>query len=184
MKFKKSNLIIAAIVVIGLLIIGLAFIWPQPAPKTPPPDKKIKTVRQTQNLLMGMEIKIPGAEPESYWNLKVDQFTEQNKVGTMIGIKGDYFLNDKPLYHVSARSGEINWQTRLLRFRQKVEFSSMDGKRLIAREFLWDPVQKRVTAEREVVLSAPGFRIYSQKVSANLKMERVTFSGATRMVRQ
>jgi hypothetical protein len=182
MKFKKNNLIIAAIVVSGL-IIGLAFIWPQREPKAPPPSQKLKNVRQkAQNLLMGMEIKIPGAEPDSYWQLQVGEFTEQNKIGAMTEIKGDYFLNGQPFYHVRARGGEINWQNRLLRFRQKVEFSSADGKKLTAREFLWDPVQKRVTAEREVVLSVPGLRIYSPKVIANLKMERVTFCGATRMV--
>jgi hypothetical protein len=185
MKFNKNFLIVGSIGLTCLLIIGWAFIGPHWGKQAPEPGKTRKVTHQVQqNLLMGMEIKVPGSEPDSYWELKVDQFTEQKKIGTMTKVKGDYWLNGKPFYHVIAQGGEINWQSRLLRFREKVQFSSADGKRLVAQEFLWDPVQKRVTAERDVELSAPGFRILTEKVTANLTLEKVTFIGATKFIHQ
>jgi hypothetical protein len=182
MKIKKSYLIGG---VIGLIIltIGLTFAGKPWGQKAVPPMPKLKPTRGVeQNLLMGLVIKVPGTGPDSYWELKVDQFTEEKKIGTMTKVEGDYFLKEKPLYHVVAQGGEIDWQSRQLRFREKVEFSSSDGKKLVAGEFWWDPVHKLVTAEHEVELSAPGFRIYTQKINANLDFKKVTFIGATRMI--
>jgi LPS export ABC transporter protein LptC len=185
MKFNKSYLIVGSISLIVLLIIGLAFVWPQWGRKPSTLEKKCnQTHALEQNVLMGMVIKVPGSEPNSYWELKVDQFTEQKKIGKMTKVKGDYLLNGKPFYHVNAQGGEINWLSRQLRFTQKVEFSSVDGKRLVAQELLWDPVHKRVTAEREVQLSVPGFRIFTEKITANLALKKVTFIGATRLIYQ
>jgi LPS export ABC transporter protein LptC len=186
MKLKKSYLIGGAAVLLVLIIAGLGFVRPYWGQKAAPPVEKKKKISHgaAQNLLMGLVIKVPGSEPDSYWELKVDRFTEQKKIGTMTKIKGDYFLNKKLLYHVVAQGGEINWLNRQLQFRGNVEFSSTDGKKLTAQEFWWDPVHKRVTAEHQVEFSAPGFRIYTQKITANLDLEKVTFIGATRLVHQ
>jgi LPS export ABC transporter protein LptC len=185
MKFKKSFWLVGLIGLSALLITVLAFVWPRWGKKPPAPGEKSKATHTLeQNVLMGMVIKVPGSEPNSYWELKVARFVEQKKIGFMTQITGDYLLNNKPFYHVSAQTGQIDWQSRQLQFKKEVKLSSADGKRLVAQELLWDPVHKRVTAEREVKLSAPEFQIFTEKIIANLALEKVTFIGATKLIYQ
>jgi LPS export ABC transporter protein LptC len=182
MILKKTHLISCVICIIFLS--GGLLLWRQPWRKPPSPLKKPVAPTVDQNMLLGMVIKIPGSDRHSYWELKVDRFAEQNKVGVMTKIKGVYFQNGQPFYHVTAQSGEINWHSRQLRFCNQVEFSSEDGKKLQARECLWDPVRKVVTAAGEVVLSAPGFTVSTEKITANLELEKANFSGLTKVVHQ
>ena len=174
MKFKKSFLLVGLIGLSALLITVLAFVWPRWGKKPPAPGEKSKATHTLeQNVLMGMVIKVPGSEPNSYWELKVARFVEQKKIGFMT-----------QFYHVSAQTGQIDWQSRQLQFKKEVKLSSADGKRLVAQELLWDPVHKRVTAEREVKLSAPEFQIFTEKIIANLALEKMTFIGATKLIYQ
>jgi LPS export ABC transporter protein LptC len=146
------------------------------------PTATEKTPKLEKDLLLGTTIKVPGKEKNSYWQLKVVELSSLAKIGKMTGITGDFFINGKPVYHVTARFGEVFWQDGTIRLREKVEFLSNDGRKIVAGEFQWDPKNNRVTAAKKVILSSADITVTTEKLTANPQVDKVTFAGETRIV--
>lgn len=180
MKLKRLRLLAGIIIVLLIgVFITVWFIKDNRKPSVKP----IKPTTVTdENVLMGMTIKIPGNEKNGYWELKVVKFEGLEQTGRMKTIEGDYILDGKPIYHVAAQSGQVNWDNRQVRFMDQVVFTSNDNKKLSAQEFLWDPVQNKIIAEKQVVLSAPGFVATTHKLEADPQLDKVFFFGATKFV--
>ncbi|HEY8464202.1 MAG TPA: LPS export ABC transporter periplasmic protein LptC [Bacillota bacterium] len=182
MKLKRLRLIagITIVLLTGVILAGwLLKVGVSPKPVAKPTASAPKA---NENVLLGMTIKIPGNEGNSHWELKVTRFSSLEHIGRMQSIRGDYYLDGQPIYHISARAGEINWETRKLRFNDQVEFTSNDGKKLSAQEFLWDPVQNRIFAADQVVLSSPGLVVTTRQLEADPRLDRIIFKGATKFI--
>ncbi|HYH04617.1 MAG TPA: LPS export ABC transporter periplasmic protein LptC [Bacillota bacterium] len=180
MKLKRLRLVagIISVLLIGVFIAG----WFMKGHVKPSVKPVKKVAGNDENVLMGMTIKIPGNEKNGYWELKVVKFAGLEQIGKMKTIEGDYLLDGKPIYHVSAKSGQVNWENRQLRFENQVVFTSNDKKKLSAQEFLWNPVQNKVFAENQVVLSAPGLVVTTHKLEADPQLDKVVFTGETKFV--
>jgi hypothetical protein len=141
-----------------------------------------KTPKLENDLLLGTTIKVPGKEKNSYWQLKVVELSSLAKIGKMTGITGDFFLDGKPMYHVTARFGEVFWRDGTIRLREKVEFLSNDGRKIVAGEFQWDSVNNRITAAQKVILSSTDITVTTEKLTADPQVDKVTFAGETRII--
>jgi LPS export ABC transporter protein LptC len=180
MKGRKLYFIIFALLIAIIGIYWMGRREPGNAKTTPVPMAKIPKLKK--DLLLGTTIKVPGKEKNSYWQLKVAELSSLAKIGKMTGITGDFFRDEKPVYHVTARFGEVFWQNGTIRLREEVEFVSNDGRKIVAGEFQWDPVKNRVIAAKKVVLSSADITVTTEKLTANPQVDRVTFAGETRIV--
>jgi hypothetical protein len=91
-------------------------------------------------------------------------------------------LDEKPVYHVTARCGEVFWRDGTIRLREKVEFMSNDGRKIVAGEFQWDSVNNRITAAKKVILSSADITVTTEKLTADPQVDKVTFAGETRII--
>jgi hypothetical protein len=180
MKGKKLYLIIFALLIATIGVYGLNR-WNRGGDQ-PIPESARKTPKLKKDLLLGTTIKVPGKEKNSYWQLKVAEFSGLAKMGKMTGISGEYFLGKKPVYHVTARFGEVFWRDGTIRLRERVEFLSSDARKIAAGEFLWDPGKNRISAAKNVTLSSAEITVTTQKLTADPQMNKVTFAGETRIV--
>lgn len=129
---------------------------------------------------IGLMLKIPGAEKNGYWELNVARLESKDEIGSMKEINGDYFLNKKPIYHISAESGIIQWKTRVLQMTNQVNFRTNDGKSLRAEELFWDPNTRKILAENKVVLESSELTVTTEKLDGDLNLDQVKFSGMTK----
>ncbi|NLW45765.1 MAG: LPS export ABC transporter periplasmic protein LptC [Firmicutes bacterium] len=129
---------------------------------------------------IGLTLKIPGAEKNGYWELNVARLESKDEIGEMKEINGDYFLDKKPIYHISAESGIIQWKTRVLQMEGQVNLKTNDGKSLRADEISWDPNIRKILAVNKVVLESPGLTVTTEKLDGDLSLEQVKFSGITK----
>jgi hypothetical protein len=180
MKGKKLCFIIFALLVAIIGIYWMGHRQPGGVKTTPEPAGKASKLEK--DLLLGTTIKVPGKEKNSYWQLKVVELSSLAKIGKMTGITGDFFRDEKPVYHVTARFGEVFWQDGTIRLREKVEFWSNDGRKIVAGEFQWDPVNNRVIAMKKVILSSADITVTTEKLTADPQVDKVTFAGETRIV--
>ncbi len=129
---------------------------------------------------IGLMLKIPGAEKNGHWELNVARLESKGDLGLMKEINGNYLLDKKPIYHVSAESGIIQWKTRVLQINGQVSFKTNDGKLLRAEEVSWDPNTRRIQAVNKVILESPGLTVSTDKIDGDLKLEQVEMSGMTK----
>jgi len=128
----------------------------------------------------GLILKIPGAEKNGHWELNVARLESKEEIGLLTEINGEYLINKKPIYNISAESGTILWKTRILQINGKVNLKSNDGKVLRAGKISWDPNTRRITAEEEVVLESSDLMISTDKFDGDLSLEQVKISGMTK----
>lgn len=129
---------------------------------------------------IGLMLKIPGAERNGHWELNVARLESKDDLGLMKEINGDYLLDKKPIYHLSAESGIIQWATRVLQINGQVSFKTTDGKALRAEEVSWDPNTRRILAVNKVVLESPGLTVTTDKLDGDLNLDQVEISGMTK----
>lgn len=130
---------------------------------------------------IGLVLKIPGSEKEGHWELNVTRLESKNDLGSLTEINGEYLLNKKPIYYLSAESGTIQWETRVLQITGQVSFRTNDGKVLRAEQLTWDPNNRRITAVNGVVLEAPGLTVIADKFNGDFKLDQVKMSGITKV---
>jgi LPS export ABC transporter protein LptC len=128
----------------------------------------------------GLILKIPGAEKNGHWELNVARLESKEEIGLLTEINGEYLINKKPIYNISAESGTILWKTRILQINGKVNLKSNDGKVLRAGKISWNPNTRRITAEEEVVLESSDLMISTDKFDGDLSLEQVKISGMTK----
>ena len=104
----------------------------------------------------------------------------KEEIGLLTEINGEYLINKKPIYNISAESGTILWKTRILQINGKVNLKSNDGKVLRAGKISWNPNTRRITAEEEVVLESSDLMISTDKFDGDLSLEQVKISGMTK----
>ncbi len=131
---------------------------------------------------IGLMLKIPGAEKNGHWELNVARLESKSDLGLLKEINGEYLLNKKPIYYLSAESGIIQWKTRVLQITGQVNLKTNDGKVLKAEEVSWDPNTRRVTAEKKVVLESPDLTITMNKLDGDLDLNKVKISGMTKAI--
>ena len=176
--------------IIFLSIIGLTTLiislrgTNQDQPESKPIEVKPSKPQPNSDLFSGMVLKIPGSEPNSYWELHVVNFESITESGKMNGVKGNYYQNKQVIYKISAKTGVIAWKTRILSLKGAVKFQSNDGKEITADEFVWDPNNKLITATSNVLLKVSQANIKTDSLKADLKLEKVVFSGVTRALYQ
>lgn len=129
---------------------------------------------------IGLLLKIPGAEKNGHWELNVARLESKDEIGEMKEINGHYYLDKKPIHHISAESGVIQWKTRILQMDGQVNLKTNDGKSLRAEEISWDPNNRQILAERKVVLESPGLTITTEKLDGDLNLDQVKLSGITK----
>ncbi len=129
---------------------------------------------------IGLLLRIPGAEKNGYWELNVARLESKDEIGTMKEINGDYYLNKKPIYHLSAESGIIEWETRILHIAGQVNFKTNDGKSLRAEEVSWNPNTRKILAKNKVVLESPGLTVTTEKLDGDLNLDQVKLLGVTK----
>lgn len=129
---------------------------------------------------IGLMLKIPGAEKNGHWELNVARLESKGDLGSMKEINGDYLLDKKPIYHISAESGTIQWKTRVLQINGQVNFKTNDGKLLRAEEVSWDPNIRRILAVNKVVLESPGLTVTTDKFDGDFNLDQVEMSGMTK----
>lgn len=129
---------------------------------------------------IGLLLRIPGAEKNSYWELNVARLESKDEIGEMKEINGHYYLDKKPIHHISAESGVIQWKTRVLQMDGQVNLKTNDGKWLRAEEILWNPNTRKISAEKKVVLESPGLTITTDKLDGDLNLDQVKLSGITK----
>lgn len=128
----------------------------------------------------GLILKIPGAEKNGHWELNIARLESKDDLGLLTEINGEYLLNKRPIYYISAESGTILWETRVLQINGKVNLRTNDGKVLKAEKLSWDPSARRITAEKEVILESPDLTISTDKFDGDLNLEQVKISGMTK----
>jgi hypothetical protein len=181
MKGKKLYFIIFALLIVAVGVFWFSC-WIGRSGDKPISKPTPKILKSDEDLLLGTTIKVPGKEKNSYWQLKVVEFASLNQTGKMNGITGDFFLDGQPVYHVTARFGEVFWQDGTIRLREKVEFSSNDARKITAGVFIWDPVKNRLIAEKNVILTSTKITVITEKLTADPKVDKVAFTGETRIV--
>lgn len=129
---------------------------------------------------IGLLLRIPGAEKNGYWELNVARLESKDDIGEMKEINGHYYLDKKPIYHISAESGVIQWKTRVLQMDGQVNLKTDDGKSLRAEEISWDPNTQKILAEKKVVLESPGLTVTTEKLDGDLNLDQVKLSGITK----
>lgn len=131
---------------------------------------------------IGLMLKIPGAGKNGHWELNVGRLESKNDLGLLKEINGEYLVNKKPVYFLSAESGIIQWKTRVLQMTGQVNLRTSDGKVLKAEEISWDPNTRRVTAEKKVVLESPDLTITMDKFDGDLDLNQLKISGMTKAI--
>jgi LPS export ABC transporter protein LptC len=175
------NLFFIIISVSGLVIFGISLHQAMDSESKTPVVKDEQPVGGPDELV-GMSFRIPGAEKQGFWELQVAQLKNRPAVGIMTTVKGTYFLNKKPLYHLSARTGEILWKTRILTVQDDVKLTTTDGKELRADKLVWNPNEKKIIASSNVVLKTANLTVTSTAISTSLGLDRATFSENTRVL--
>lgn len=130
----------------------------------------------------GLILKIPGAEINGHWELNVARLESKDDIGLLTEINGEYLLNKKPIYYISADSGIIQWKTRVLEITGQVNLKTNDGKVLKAEKVSWNPNTRRITAEEKVVLESPDLTMTTDKFDGNLNLDQMKISGLTKAI--
>lgn len=128
----------------------------------------------------GLILKIPGAEKNGHWELNIARLESKDDLGLLTEINGEYLLDKRPIYYISAEAGTILWKTRVLQINGKVNLKTNDGKLLKAEKLSWDPNTRRITAEKEVVLESADLTISTDEFDGDLNLEQVKISGMTK----
>ena len=180
---KKTWSVISIVVVtlIGVITFAISF---RQVSHEHPSAPTIKSDLQTKEEFIGMVIKIPGVDINSYWELNVSKFESFDDTGHMFTVKGKYYLNKKPFYNISAASGIVYWKTRVLSLSGNVIMTTNDEKQLVAEQLTWDPNAKKIQARQNVVLTANRIKIETEEFKGNLDLERAVFSGFTKATYQ
>lgn len=130
----------------------------------------------------GLILKIPGAEKNGHWELNVVRLESKDDIGLLTEINGEYLVNKKGIYYISAESGIIQWKTRVLEITGQVNLKTNDGKVLKAEKVSWNPNTRRITAEKKVVLESPDLTITTDKFDGDLNLDQVKISGLTKAI--
>jgi hypothetical protein len=183
---KKRFWLPALIIGVSVFIVTSIWLTLQHAP-VPRKAKvlSIKTDQKSSDEFEKMTIKIPGAEKNGYWELHVDQGESLETVGHLNHIEGSYFINKKPFYRISGKTGIIYWNTRILQINGNVMLKTVDeSKSLNADEIVWDPTLRNITARREVILVTTQATVTTNQIIANLSLDQAVFNGLTKVVYQ
>jgi len=174
---KKRWLFFIGIALVAAVLSFLLFRQHQPSKL----EKKSGSARNVTEF-EGLTIKVPGSEPNSFWELKLAKLTSLNDVGQMTEISGKYFVQQKPVYIVSAGQGEIHWKNRQLTFENKVELKNDEGKRIVADLLTWDSRQETIKAQGNVVLETEDMTVKTDGLITSAGFKKVVFSGMTKVI--
>lgn len=174
---KKRGILFIGIVLVVVVLSFLVFRQHQPDT----PEKQADSAEKVTEF-EGLAVKVPGSEPNSYWELKLTKLTSLGDVGQMTEISGKYFVNQKPLYFLSAGQGQIFWKNRRLAFKDKVELKNEDGKRIVADTLTWDPRRETIEAKGNVTLEADDMTVKTEGLTTSTDFKKVDFSGMTKVI--
>jgi len=176
---KKKWLTILLIIISLFALVMLVVALRSPAPRGDNGVTRHSPAADTAEEFEGMKIRVPGPEKEGFWELDVAKMVNQDNIGKMDRIEGEYTLNKLVLYTVKAAVGQIFWRNGVLLFQGDVELTAADGKKISAASLLWNSKQKKIVARDKVTMTAKGVLVRTSRLTANLKFDKIIFAGAT-----
>ncbi len=128
-----------------------------------------------------INLKIPGADRNSFWDLNVAKLSKVRDDGQLVDIDGQYIQNKKVLYTFEANEGKFNWRTRNFELKGAVHFQTIDGKELIAERIRWEPAKNRLIAEGQVSLKNKQLQMTTNSIDTDLDLDQAKLSGDTKV---
>jgi len=174
---NKRNFFFIGIALVAAVLSFLVFRQQQSVQ----PEKQAN-LKERATEFEGLTVKVPGSETNSYWELKLAKMTSLDDVGRITDISGRYFVDQKPVYVISAGQGEIHWKSRRLAFKDTVELKSEDGKRIAADVLTWDSRRKTIEARGNVILEAENTTVKTEGLTTSTDFKKVVFSGMTKVI--
>jgi LPS export ABC transporter protein LptC len=179
LRKRWLTILMVAVFGIALIISGVAMFQASHQNQSKPGGREKPA--EVLDELTGINVKVPGSEKDSYWDLTVSKMVRDQTTARLEGIRGDYVLNKQASYHLTAQTGMIDWRTRTMELSGEVRFWTADGKELTAERIRWDQAQGRIIAEHRVRLKGPGLSLDASKLDASLDLDQVRFSGTTKV---
>lgn len=164
-------------ILIGLMIWGIMNESTRSKPKTQAPSE----LQVNSEELIGITMKIPGGNRNGYWELNCAKMVNANQYGTLTTINGQYFLSNKPVYFLVAKSGLIYWDSSVLKLRGDVKFSVKDGAVLTADEIIWNPKSETIHAKNNVHLINRNSEVITEQITAKPDLRKVNLHGDTQV---
>ncbi len=179
----KKTVIFVVLLVVALLVVLLGFsVYNSLDNSLGMKNLKQNSAAHQVDFLKDIKIKLPGEQPESYWELEVAKTENRGDRGRLSQVKGRYYVKGKLVYSLSGNRGEIFWQTRQLKINENVRLITNDGKRLQAEELVWNPKTQQITAVKQVVFTTDQVKVSTQKIIADLSIKKIVFSGPTKTI--
>ncbi|HOJ78401.1 MAG TPA: LPS export ABC transporter periplasmic protein LptC [Bacillota bacterium] len=175
MQKKQWFMILGSIIIIIVLImIGFSVLKPGHL------EDRTVVVPKNQEEFIGIEVKIPGKEPNQFWELKVAKMTDLNyEQGCLTKIEGKYIIDQVPQYFVKADSGTVLWKQNIITLSGNVVLNTIDGKKITMETLQWDSDNNNLNAQGKVSYDDGSSIINTEKVSADLDLKKLVFAGMT-----
>jgi lipopolysaccharide export system protein LptC len=174
---KKSWIVI--LVLLGV-IIGVAIFWHG---KKEPLNTQVFEGPQGMQIeadqLVGLNIKLPGGGKNSYWLLNFAKFTDLGAAGALDTIDGEYIHDSKPVYHLTAASGSVHWESQQLKLYSPVIVSVDQTKEISAAEMLWEPKTQHISAKHQVAVRINDLNIQTEELAADIELNQFIMKGLT-----
>ncbi len=167
------TLIISSITIFYLLSLYQSF---QVKPKLAATIKPV-----TADLLQDINLKLPGAVKDSYWDLYVTRTENEAGYARIFNINGKYFCEGKEVYQLTAVSGKIHWDSQILVVNGGVRLTSVDGKEIQAGEISWDSKQQKITADQLVTYKDQSMVASTEKFITDHQFNKGRFFGLTKI---
>lgn len=177
MKPQKSWFVVAGVV----FLIALVLVWTNMMSVQHKNAAESTIINAVGDELDDINLKIPGADRNSFWDLNVVKLTKVRNNSQLVGIDGQYIQNKKALYTIQAKEGKFNWQTRNFELKGSVHFQTSDGKELSAEQIRWEPAKNRLIAVGQVSLRNQQLQLTTNSIDTDLELDRAKLSGDTKV---
>ena len=175
---KTKIWLIAAIlspIIIGFMIWGIM----KESARIQSKPKVRNELQVNSEELIGITMKIPGGNRSGYWELNCAKMVNANQYGTLTTINGQFYLAEKPVYYLVAKSGRIYWESSILELQGDVKFSVKDGATLTADQVVWNPKKETIKAKNNVHLVTRDSEIKTERIIAKPDLRKVNLQGST-----
>jgi LPS export ABC transporter protein LptC len=130
----------------------------------------------------GVIMKVPGKTQNTYWELHIHQIESLGDIDNINHIEGTYYVDKKPFYQMSGKTGVIYLTTRVIQVNGNVVLRTIDAsKELDTDELIWDSQLDRIKARRGAILKTPQVTVTTNEIVSNLKLDHAIFNGPTKV---